>query len=38
LNISNRFKLGYSFDFSISKFKNYSSGGHELVLGLMLGR
>jgi type IX secretion system PorP/SprF family membrane protein len=38
MNISNRFKLGYSFDFSISKFKNYSSGGHELVLGLMLGR
>jgi type IX secretion system PorP/SprF family membrane protein len=38
LNISNRFKLGYSFDFSISKFKSYSSGGHELVLGLMLGR
>jgi type IX secretion system PorP/SprF family membrane protein len=38
LNISNRFRLGYSFDFSISKFKNYSSGGHELVLGLMLGR
>ena len=38
LNISNRFKLGYSFDFSISKFQNFSSGGHELVLGLMLGR
>jgi len=38
LNISNRFRLGYSFDFSISKFKNFSSGGHELVLGLMLGR
>ena len=38
MNISNRFRLGYSFDFSISKFKNYSSGGHELVLGLMLGR
>jgi type IX secretion system PorP/SprF family membrane protein len=38
LNINNRFKLGYSFDFSISKFKNFSSGGHELVLGVLLGR
>lgn len=38
LNIYNRFKLGYSFDFSISKFKNFSSGGHELVLGVLLGR
>lgn len=38
LNISERFKLGYSYDYSISQFNNYSSGGHELVLGLMLGR
>lgn len=38
LNISERFKFGYSYDFNISKMQNYSSGGHELVLGLMLGR
>ena len=38
INVNNRFKMGYSFDFSLSRFKNYSSGGHELVLGLMLGK
>jgi type IX secretion system PorP/SprF family membrane protein len=38
LNISRRFKLGYSFDYSVSRFNNYSSGGHELILGIMLGR
>lgn len=36
MNISNRFKFGYSYDFSLSKFKTYSSGGHELILGIML--
>lgn len=38
LNISERFKFGYSYDFNISKVRNFSAGGHELVLGLMLGR
>lgn len=38
LNISERFKFGYSYDFNISRVQNFSSGGHELVLGLMLGR
>ena len=38
LNVSRRFKFGYSFDYNISRFNNYSSGGHEVVLGLMLGR
>jgi type IX secretion system PorP/SprF family membrane protein len=38
MNISNRFKFGYSFDFSLSRFNDFSQGGHELVLGLMLGR
>jgi type IX secretion system PorP/SprF family membrane protein len=38
LNISERFKFGYSYDFSISPIKQYTSGGHEIVLGLMLGR
>lgn len=36
MNISQRFKFGYSYDFSINKFKTYSSGGHELILGIML--
>jgi len=38
MNISNRFKFGYSYDFSLSRFNNYTSGGHELTLGIMLGR
>jgi type IX secretion system PorP/SprF family membrane protein len=38
MNISNRFKFGYSYDFSLSKFNNFTSGGHELMLGIMLGR
>ncbi|MCJ8292546.1 MAG: type IX secretion system membrane protein PorP/SprF [Crocinitomicaceae bacterium] len=38
LNISERFKFGYSYDFNISRVQNFSSGGHELVLGLMIGR
>lgn len=38
LNVSQRFKFGYSFDFSVSRFNQYSSGGHEVVLGIMLGR
>lgn len=38
LNISKRFKFGYSYDYNVSRFNEHSSGGHELVLGLMLGR
>jgi type IX secretion system PorP/SprF family membrane protein len=38
LNVNQRFKFGYSYDFSLSRFNNLSSGGHEIVLGLMLGR
>jgi type IX secretion system PorP/SprF family membrane protein len=36
LNISETFKFGYSYDFSISRMNQVSSGGHELVLGIML--
>ncbi len=38
LTISNRFKFGYSYDYTISNIKNYANGTHELVLGIMLGR
>lgn len=38
LNISERFKFGYAYDFSLSRFNDVSSGGHEIVLGLMIGR
>lgn len=38
MNLNTRFKFGYSFDFSVNRFNTYKSGGHELVLGIMLGR
>jgi len=37
-NFSERFKFGYSFDLSLSQFNKYTAGGHEIILGLMLGR
>jgi type IX secretion system PorP/SprF family membrane protein len=36
MNLSNRFKIGYSYDYSISHINTYSKGGHEVVLGIML--
>lgn len=38
LNINNKFRIGYSFDLSISRLIQYNSGGHELVLTFMIGR
>jgi len=38
LSISEKFKFGYSFDFSTTQFNKYTAGGHELVLGIMIGR
>jgi type IX secretion system PorP/SprF family membrane protein len=35
-NISQKIKVGYSYDITTSPIKNYSSGSHELVLGIML--
>lgn len=37
-NVSEMFKIGYSYDFSISGLNKVNSGGHEVVLGIMLGR
>jgi type IX secretion system PorP/SprF family membrane protein len=37
LNINKMFKFGYSYDFSLSRFNDFSGGGHEIVLGIMLG-
>lgn len=36
--LSEKFKFGYSFDYSLSRFNDYTAGGHELILGIMLGR
>lgn len=38
ITISNKFKFGYSYDFDMSELRKYSNGGHEIILGLMLGR
>jgi type IX secretion system PorP/SprF family membrane protein len=38
MNFSKNFKFGYSFDFTLSRIRAYSAGGHQLVLGLMIGR
>lgn len=38
ININNSFRIGYSFDLSISRLIKYNSGGHELVLTFMIGR
>lgn len=36
IDIKGKYRLGYSFDYTTSSIKNYSSGSHEVVLALML--
>lgn len=33
--LNNRFRIGYSFDLSLSRINTVNSGGHELVLGII---
>ena len=33
-----RFRVGYSYDITFSKLRNYSSGSHEIMLGFDFGR
>lgn len=37
VTISDQFRIGYSFDLSISRLIKYNSGGHELVLSWLIG-
>lgn len=37
-NITNRFRVAYSYDITTSKLRNVSSGSHEIMLGIMLDR
>jgi type IX secretion system PorP/SprF family membrane protein len=35
MKLNNRFRIGYSFDLSLSRINTINSGGHELVLGVI---
>ena len=37
-NINDLIKIGYSFDYTTSGISNHSSGGHEVMLGIMLNK
>ncbi|MEY3398877.1 MAG: hypothetical protein RL220_1471 [Bacteroidota bacterium] len=36
--INNKFRIGYSFDYVLSNIGSYSSGSHEIMLGVDIGR
>jgi type IX secretion system PorP/SprF family membrane protein len=37
LNVSNRFHIGYSYDYTTSRLNSYTKGTHEFLLGFTLG-
>ena len=36
INVKEKFRIGYSFDYTTSRISNFTSGGHELILGFKL--
>jgi type IX secretion system PorP/SprF family membrane protein len=36
VDIKGKYRIGYSYDYTTSKLRNYSSGSHEIILTLML--
>jgi hypothetical protein len=32
------FRIGYSYDITLSKLRNYSSGSHEIMIGIDFGK
>ncbi|HEU4471386.1 MAG TPA: type IX secretion system membrane protein PorP/SprF [Flavisolibacter sp.] len=37
LNVSNRFNVGYAYDYTTSNLNNFTKGTHEIVVGLLFG-
>ena len=38
LNINSKLRVGYSFDYTTSRINKVSSGGHELLIGIRIGK
>lgn len=38
MKLKNKFRLGYSYDMNISSMRGQNKGGHELVLGMIIGK
>lgn len=37
LNVSNKFNVGYAYDYTTSRLNNYSKGTHEFIVGFLIG-